>query len=68
LNKRFDANRLEAACAEALIQHVYQYHHLAMLCLTLPQAAVVPLPAITQEHELIRPLAEYQTIIEERSL
>jgi hypothetical protein len=68
LNKRFDANRLETACAEALTQQVYQYHHLAMLCQTLPQAAVAPLPAITQEHELIRPLAEYQTIIEERSL
>jgi hypothetical protein len=68
LNKRFSTARLEAACAEALVQHVYHYHHLAMLCQTLPQAALLPVPNITQEHELIRPLAEYQTLIEERSL
>lgn len=66
--KRFSTSRLEAVCAEALVRGVYDYHHLNMLCQTLPQTAAAPVPNITQEHELIRPLAEYQTLIDERSL
>jgi hypothetical protein len=67
LEKRFGAGRLDAACAEALTQRTYAYHHLVMLCQNMPWPAVQPAAFITQQHELIRPLSEYQTFIEQRS-
>lgn len=72
LAKRFPHPVLDAACTLALQQHLLHYHNLVALCQL--QAAKGPLQnppqsgTLTQNHDLIRPISEYQTLVEERTL
>jgi hypothetical protein len=60
---------LDAACAEALRAQRLTYPFIKYLCETLARKGCTP-PAeqpLTQVHEVIRPLEEYETLITERT-
>ena len=57
---------IEQACQQAIACQGHQYQLVKKWCENGVPAPVQPKP-LTQEHELIRSVKEYQTIIQERS-
>ena len=57
LTRRYRASVVNEACAKALAHDAFRYRTLVALCkrLDVPQRSL-----FTSEHELIRPLSEYQ--------
>ena len=57
LTRRYRASLVNEACAKALSHDAFRYRTLVALCkrLDVPQR-----PLFTSDHELIRPLSEYQ--------
>jgi transposase len=66
LKKKYSSDILNNACRQALYEQGYSYGRVKSLCeyFSSPGKAV---KKITQEHELIRSINEYQNIIHERS-
>ena len=60
LTRRYRASLVNEACAKALSQDAFRYRTLVALCkrLDVPQRSL-----FTSEHELIRPLSEYQITV-----
>ena len=60
LTRRYQASLVNEACAKALSQDAFRYRTLVALCkrLDVPQRSL-----FTSEHELIRPLSEYQITV-----
>jgi len=67
LPKKFSAQQIEHACSIALYQQKYSYPMIKALCETVAKKGEQPQIPLTQIHDAIRPLTEYQTIIEERT-
>lgn len=66
LKKKYDTVILNTACRQALYERVYSYGRVKSLCEYLSSTKQTT-RKITQEHELIRSVNEYQHIILERS-
>jgi hypothetical protein len=66
LRKSFSAVILEDASGIALTRHNISYHFVKSLCDSLRQNEGNAPATLTEEHELIRPLAEYQTHFNQR--
>jgi transposase len=66
LRKSFPAALLEDAAGIALTRHNISYHFVKSLCESLRQNEGNTQETLTEEHELIRPLAEYQTHFNQR--
>jgi hypothetical protein len=67
LPKKFDSDVVEQSCSMALFQQSLSYRTIKALCETVVEKGEVDKQPLTQEHDAIRPLYEYQTIIEERT-
>ena len=57
---------MEDAAGIALTRHNISYHFVKSLCESLRQNEGSTPDTLTEEHELIRPLAEYQTHMNQR--
>ena len=66
LKKKYGAEVLNNACRQALYDRVYAYGRVKSLCERF-SSSTKDIKKITQEHELIRSIDEYQNIIHERS-
>ena len=67
LAKKHGVQILEKACQDALQEETYTYRAVAALCQqSVTKQEGVPL-ALTQEHELIRQVDFYQSLIDERT-
>ncbi len=66
LRKSFPAALLEDAAGIALTRHNISYHFVKSLCESLRQNEGSTPETLTEEHEMIRPLAEYQTHFNQR--
>jgi hypothetical protein len=68
LRGEFSGGILEEAAGIALARYNHSYHFVNALCETLTRESGRESPALMlQEHELIRPLSEYQTHINQRT-
>jgi transposase len=67
LQKNFTLGVIEHACSMAIYRHAYNYRTVNALCQTIKEKGGTPEQSLTQEHDAIRPLNEYQTLIEERT-
>jgi transposase len=67
LPKKFPAELVEQSCSIALFQQTYSYRTIKALCETMAGKGDQTCLPLTQTHDAIRPLTEYQTIIEERT-
>jgi Transposase and inactivated derivatives len=67
LPKKFDPELVEQSCSMALFQQSLSYRTIKALCETVAKKGEPDKLPLTQEHDAIRPLHEYQTIIEERT-
>lgn len=68
LRQEFSASVLDAAAQIALARYNHSYHYLKSLCENLRDTGEIPKTRLIQEHEFIRPLQEYQTHINERTI
>ena len=70
LAKKFGKSEIETAAYEAYSSKNYSYGFIKKTCEKLQKDRAVPeqCSLLLQHHESIRPLAEYQSIIEKRSL
>ena len=66
LKKKYASEVLNNACRQALHDHKYSYGRVKSLCEYFSSSKTA-IKKITQEHELIRSINEYQDIINERS-
>jgi transposase len=64
---KFSGKQIELACSQALFQQNYTFPMIRALCETMALKGEQAAPPLTQVHDAIRPLTEYQTIIEERT-
>jgi hypothetical protein len=68
LPRRFSDAVVENATTEALSRRMLNFHTVKSLCEHFSTNAAAPsVPALTQQHDLIRPLSDYETIINERT-
>jgi hypothetical protein len=68
LPRRFGNAVVENAATEAIARRMLNFHTVKSLCERFSTIAAVPsIPALTQQHDLIRPLSDYETIINERT-
>lgn len=62
LDKKFSPATLELACYEAIKAHIFTFQFIKGMCQKISEGTDRK-PAITQNHDLIRSLNEYQTIV-----
>jgi transposase len=68
LPRRFGNTVVENATTEAIARRMLNFHTVKSLCERFSTIAAAPsVPALTQKHDLIRPLTDYETIINERT-
>ena len=67
LQRKYVPEIIEQACSMAIYKQAYNYREVHGLCQTMTEKGVVEEYSLTQEHDAIRPLDEYQTLIEERT-
>jgi transposase len=69
LSKTFGKEVVEQAASQARTMGIENYHMLKALCGNIVNTVKKPNPpALTQSHELIRKLSEYETAVSERSV
>ncbi|MDP4114105.1 MAG: IS21 family transposase [Bacillota bacterium] len=66
LQKNFSNETIENACSIAIYRQAYNYPAVHALCETISEKGVVEEHLLTQVHDAIRPLEEYQSLVEER--
>jgi hypothetical protein len=68
LRKSYSNAILDTAASQALGQRVYSYHYVKNVCLRLQKNVGKPHPAVlTQQHDLIRDLTDYENLVNERT-
>ncbi len=67
LAKKYSTEQVEQSCSQALFQQTYRYPTIKAMCETMAMKGEQKNQSLTQIHEAIRPLDEYQTLIEERT-
>jgi len=68
LSAKYPSKTVDEACKLALERRRYNYGFVNSVCESKKIIPTEPIPPLTQEHELIRSIHEYQTILEERSV
>lgn len=67
LKKKYDLEIVNSACRQALYEHRYTYNQVKSFCEHLSSGIIAKSQKLTQTHDLIRDVTEYQTILFERS-
>jgi len=68
LPAKYPSKTVDEACKLALERRRYNYGFVNSVCESKKIMPTEPIPTLTQEHELIRSMHEYQTILEERAV